>query len=340
MKAIGYIKSLPADHPDSLIDIEVPTPAATGRDLLVEVKAVSVNPVDTKVRRSGDTAEGKPRILGWDAAGIVTATGPDCRLFKPGDAVYYAGDLTRPGTNAEYHLVDERIVGRKPANLNFLEAAALPLTAITAWEGLFDRLTLATGKAADQGALLIIGGAGGVGSMAIQLARRLTGATVVATASRPETAEWCRGLGAHAVIDHSRPFAPQLKELGIDDVRYVYSTTATDQHIGQIAEVIAPQGRLCLIDDPTSLDIRLLKRKAVSIHWEFMFTRSMFHTPDMIAQHNLLNEVAAMVEEGLIKTTLGEVMPPLSAAQLRQAHALVESGRMRGKLVLPGLRGA
>jgi zinc-binding alcohol dehydrogenase family protein len=336
MKAVGFIKSLPSDQADSLLDIEVPTPVAGGRDLLVAVKAISVNPVDTKVRRSGDTADGKPKILGWDAAGIVTAAGPDCHLFKAGDAVYYAGDLSRPGTNAEFHLVDERIVGAKPATLDFLQAAALPLTTITAWEALFDRLAMTIGKPADQGALLIIGGAGGVGSIAIQLARRLTGATVVATASRPETRDWCLGLGAHAVIDHSRPFGPQLKDLGINFVPAIFSTTATDQHLAEIAAVIAPQGRLCLIDDPLSLDLRLLKRKAVSVHWEFMFTRALFGTPDMIAQHRLLNEVSALVDEGLIKTTLGEKLDPISAAALRHAHGLLEGGRTRGKLVMPG----
>ncbi len=336
MKAVGYIKSLPFDHADSLIDIEVPTPVAGGRDLLVAVKAISVNPVDTKVRKSGDTADGQPRILGWDAAGIVTQAGPDCRLFKAGDAVYYAGALGRPGTNAEFHLVDERIVGKKPASLDFLQAAALPLTTVTAWEGLFDRLAMTIGKPADQGAVLIIGGAGGVGSIAVQLARRLTGATVVATASRPETRDWCLKLGAHAVIDHSRPFEAQLKDLGIDPPSYVFSTTATDQHLEQIAAVIAPQGRFCLIDDPQSLDIRLLKRKAVSLHWEFMFTRSLFETPDMIAQHNILDEVAGLVDEGLIKTTLGEHVGGISAATLRKTHGLLESGRTRGKLVLSG----
>jgi zinc-binding alcohol dehydrogenase family protein len=336
MKAVGYIKSLPFDHADSLIDLDVPMPVAGGRDLLVAIKAVSVNPVDTKIRRSGDTADGKPRILGWDAAGIVTAAGPDCRLFKPGDAVYYAGDLSRPGTNAECHVVDERIVGRKPASLDFLQAAALPLTTITAWEALFDRLAMTIGKPADQGALLIVGGAGGVGSIAIQLARRLTGATVIATASRPETRDWCLALGAHAVIDHSQPFAAQLKDLGIDHLPHVFSTTATDQHLAEIAAVIAPQGRLCLIDDPETLDIRLLKRKAVSLHWEFMFTRSLFGTPDMIAQHRLLEEVAGLVDEGLIKTTLGEHLGSLSAASLRHVHGLLEGGRTRGKLVLSG----
>ncbi len=298
MKAVGYIKSLPFEDSASLIDIDVPTPVAQGRDLLVAVKAISVNPVDTKIRRSGDTADGKPRILGWDAAGVVTAVGPDCSLFKEGDAVYYAGDVSRPGTNAEFHLVDERIVGRKPASLDFLQAAALPLTTITAWEALFDRLAMTIGKPADQGALLIVGGAGGVGSIAIQLARRLTGATVVATASRPETREWCLKLGAHAVIDHSRPFDAQLKDLGIGRLPYVFSTTASDQHLAQIAAVIAPQGRFCLIDDPQSLDVRLLKRKAVSLHWEFMFARPLFGTPDMIAQHHLLDEVAGLVDEG------------------------------------------
>ena len=337
MKAVGYIKSLPPDHPESLIDLNLPTPIPSGRDLLVRIEAISVNPVDTKIRRSGDTANGAPRILGWDAAGVVVAIGPDASLFKIGDEVYYAGDLTRPGTNAEFHLVDERIVGHKPRSLTFPQAAALPLTAITAWEGLFDRLGVTIGKPANQGAILIIGGAGGVGSMAIQLARRLTGLTVIATASRPETRDWCLNLGAHHVIDHSHPLAAQIAALGLPQgVGLVFSLTATDQHFDQIAEVIAPQGRLCLIDDPDALDIRKLKRKAVSIHWEFMFTRSMFATPDILAQHALLNEVAALVDAGLIRTTLAETLGVINAANLRQAHARIESGRMRGKLVLAG----
>lgn len=337
MRAVGYVRSLPVDHEESLVDLDLPEPGPPeGRDLLVRVRAVSVNPVDTKVRRRVDPAGGAPKVLGWDAAGVVEAAGPGCRLFAPGDEVWYAGDLNRPGTNAELHLVDERIVGRKPATLSFAQAAALPLTSITAWEALFDRLQVRVGKPADAGAILIVGGAGGVGSVAIQLARRLTGLRVIATASRPETRAWCLELGAHHVLDHSRPLAGELKGAGLGPVPYVLGLTNTDDHYGEIVELIAPQGRFCLIDDPKPFDPTLLKRKSVSLHWELMFTRSMFGTADMEAQHLLLDEVAALVDAGLVRTTLAETFGTIGAANLRRAHALLESGRARGKVVLEG----
>src|SRR5713226_6046880 len=276
MKAVGYYRSLPVDQDEALIDLEVEKPTPAGRDLLVKVAAVSVNPVDTKVRRRASGDKGAPKILGFDAAGIVVEIGPECSLFKPGDKVFYAGSIIRQGTNQEFHLVDERIVGAMPKTLSFAEAAALPLTSITAWEMLFDRLAIRIGKPADAGAILIIGGAGGVGSIAIQLARRLTGLTIVTTASRPETVSWCRELGVHHVIDHRQPFAPQLAAAGIAAVDLVLGLTATDQHLAQIAEVIAPQGRFGLIDDPKALDISVFKRKSVSVHWESMFTRSIY----------------------------------------------------------------
>ena len=336
MRAVGYHVSHPIDHPESLLDLDLPRPVPAGRDLLVAVKAVSVNPVDTKMRLRAQGENGQPRVLGWDAAGVVEAVGPDVTLFAPGDAVWYAGSIARSGTNAEFHLVDERIVGAKPASLSFAQAAALPLTAITAWELLFDRLGVPTRKNAGAGTLLIVGGAGGVGSILIQLARRLTGLTVVATASRPETRSWCLELGAHHVIDHREAFAPQLAAAGIQAVQYVASLTATDRHFAQCVELLAPQGRFGLIDDPGPLDVALLKRKSLSLHWELMFTRAIFGTPDMIEQHRLLTEVARLVDDGLVRTTLAETFGPVNAANLKRAHALLESGKARGKVVLEG----
>lgn len=334
MQAVAYRKSLPINDAAALIDVELPDPIAQGRDLLVEVRAVSVNPVDVKIRRNVAPAEGSDKVLGWDAAGIVRAVGPDVTLFKPGDQVWYAGDLTRAGTNSALHLVDERIVGHKPVNLDFAQAAALPLTAITAWELLFERLQLSRDKGQTGQSLLVIGAAGGVGSILVQLARQLTGLTVIGTASRPETADWVRELGAHHVLDHSKPLQQEIARLGLPPVTYVASLNQTDQHWAAIAELIAPQGKVALIDDPDSLDIRLLKRKSVSLHWEFMFTRSMFQTSDMIAQHRLLNDVAKLVETGVLHTTLTEIFGSLNADNLKRAHALIESNRARGKIVL------
>jgi NADPH2:quinone reductase len=336
MKAVGYRKSLPIADADSLVDLDIPVPEPKGRDLRVSVRAISVNPVDTKMRMRSTPAEGAVAVLGWDVAGVVEATGPDATLFKPGDDVFYAGAIDRPGANAQLHLVDERIVGRKPKSLSFTEAAALPLTAITAWELLFDRLAVRPGKSPDDRTLLIVGGAGGVGSILIQLARRLTGLTVVATASRPETRQWCLDLGAHAVIDHSAPLRPQIEALRLPPVALVASLTNTDKHFEALADLIAPQGHFGLIDDPATLAVSLLKRKSIALHWEFMYTRSLFQTADMIAQHNLLNDVSALVDDGVIKTTLGENYGAINAANLRRAHAMLESGKARGKIVLAG----
>ncbi|MGZ5840982.1 MAG: zinc-binding alcohol dehydrogenase family protein [Xanthobacteraceae bacterium] len=335
MRAVGYKHALPIDQAESLIDIEIEKPTPLGRDLLVQVKAVSVNPVDTKVRMRADPKGGEPKILGYDATGIVAAVGPDVTLFKAGDEVWYAGSIIRPGTNSEFHLVDERIVGAKPKSLDFAAAAALPLTSITAWEVLFDRFGIAR-NGGEGKSLLIIGGAGGVGSIAIQLARTLTKLTVIATASRPETQSWCRERGAHHVIDHSKPMGEQLKVIGHRFVDYVFGVTETGGHFDTIADIVAPQGKFALIDDPKSLDVAKLKGKSVSLHWEAMFTRSTFQTPDMIEQHRLLNEVATMVDQGAIRTTVAENLGPINAANLRRAHAMVESGRMRGKVVLEG----
>ncbi|AQZ54511.1 zinc-binding alcohol dehydrogenase family protein [Martelella mediterranea] len=334
MKAIGYEKPGAIDREDALIDIELPRPEPTGRDLLVEVAAISVNPVDTKIRASATPPEGEYKVLGWDAVGRVAETGPDVTNFKVGDAVYYAGSLIRPGANSQFHLVDERIVGHKPTSLTNAEAAALPLTAITAYEMLFDRLDVARPVPGAANAILIVGGAGGVGSIAIQLARALTGLTVIATASRPETMSWVKELGAHHVIDHSKPIAGQVAALGIGAPGFVFSTTQTHRHLEEIVEAIAPQGRFGLIDDPDGLDVMAFKRKAVSTHWEFMFTRSMFETADMDAQRKLLDHVAELIDSGRIRTTVTDTLSPISAANLKTAHAIIESGKARGKIVL------
>ncbi|HZX19102.1 MAG TPA: zinc-binding alcohol dehydrogenase family protein [Pseudomonas sp.] len=337
MKAVAYYQPLPTDHADALQDVELPAPTPGPRDLLVEVKAISVNPVDTKIRRNVAPEDGAAKVLGWDASGIVKAVGSEVSLFQPGDRVYYAGAINRAGANSELHVVDERIVGRMPAKLGFAEAAALPLTAITAWELLFERLQITRGNADLGQSLLIVGAAGGVGSILLQLARQLTGLTVIATASRPETQAWVSELGAHHVIDHSLPLSEELKRIGIHQVTHVASLTQTDKHFAQLVEALAPQGRLALIDDPEQpLDIMQLKRKSLSLHWELMFTRSLFETADMIEQHHLLDRVAELVDAGTLRTTLGEHFGTINAANLRRAHTLLESGTAKGKIVLEG----
>lgn len=337
MKAVAYQNALPISESASLQDITRPDPVASGRDLLVEVRAISVNPVDAKVRAGANPPAGEWKVLGWDVAGVVRATGPEVTLFRPGDRVWYAGDISRPGANSELHVVDERIVGHMPKSLDFAQAAAMPLTTITAWEMLFDRLEIQAGEQSTGTRLLIIGAAGGVGSILTQLARRLTSATVIGTASRPETQSWVKELGAHHVIDHTKPLSEELKRIGLTDVTHVASLTHSDVHYEQIVEALAPQGRLALIDDPQGpLDIMKLKRKCVSLHWEFMFARSLFKTADMIAQHQLLCEVASLIDSGVIRTTLGEHYGTINAANLKRAHALLESGKARGKIVLEG----
>lgn len=336
MKAVAYYQSLPSSDPRSLQDIELPAPTPGPRDLLVAVRAISVNPVDTKIRRNVAPADGQAKVLGWDVAGVVQAVGSEVSLFQVGDEVFYAGALQRQGGNSELHVVDERIVGHKPRSLGFAEAAALPLTAITAWELLFERLKIAEGSASSGQSLLIIGAAGGVGSILTQLARQLTGLTVIGTASRPETADWVKQLGAHHVIDHSQPLLPQLQQLDIQQVNHVASLTHTDQHYDQLIEALAPQGQLALIDDPAQLDVVKLKRKSLSLHWEFMYTRSLFETPDMQAQHALLERVAQLIDAGTLRTTLGEHFGSINANNLRRAHVLLESGKARGKIVLEG----
>jgi len=334
MKAVGFYQNLPIDHADALQDIEVATPELRDHDILVEVKAVSVNPVDTKIRAHGDVPSDAARILGWDAAGIVQATGSSVTLFKPGDRVWYAGDITRPGSNSEWHAVDERIVGLMPRSLDFAQAASLPLTAITAWELLFDRLQIHEADPTENTVLLVTGAAGGVGSVLTQLARRLTGATIIGTGSRPETRDWVLAHGAHHVINHREPWAPQLSGLGIKEVDFVTGLNESAGYIPQIAAVIRPEGKFALIDDPVALDIGPFKAKSISIHWELMYTRPIFTTRTLSRQHALLRRMAELVDRGDVAHTLTRRIDGLDAAGLVQAHALVEAGNMIGKVVV------
>ncbi|MGP9826252.1 zinc-binding alcohol dehydrogenase family protein [Ectopseudomonas khazarica] len=337
MKAVAYYQPLPAEHPEALQDVQLAEPVPGPRDLLVEVRAISVNPVDTKIRQSVTPADGAAKVLGWDASGVVKAVGSEVSLFQPGDRVFYAGAIDRAGANSELHVVDERIVGHMPSSLSFADAAALPLTAITAWELLFERLQISEGSANQNQTLLIVGAAGGVGSILTQLARRLTGLTVIGTASRAQTQAWVRELGAHHVIDHSKPLSEELARIGVGQVTHVASLTQTEQHYEQLIEALEPQGRLALIDDPVQpLDVMKLKRKSLSLHWELMFTRSLYQTEDMIEQHRLLERVSSLVDSGVLRTTLGEHFGRIDAANLRRAHALLESGKARGKIVLEG----
>lgn len=336
MKAIGYRNPGSIDRDDALFEFEMEKPSPSGHDLLVRVQSISVNPVDYKIRMGRPPEGDDPAVLGWDAVGQVVEVGDKTMTFGPGDAVWYAGAIDRSGTNAEFHLVDERIVGRKPKSASNAEAAALPLTALTAHEVLFDRLRVTDPVPGAAPAVLIIGGSGGVGSIVIQLLRALTDLTVIATASRPETQAWVRELGAHHVLDHGKPLPPQMKALGLGQPGYVFSTNRTDLYIGQIAEMIAPQGRFGLIDDPATLDITPFKTKSVSVHWELMFTRSLFKTADMARQGQILNAVAELLDAGKIRSTATETLGIISAANLKRAHAALESGKARGKLVLEG----
>lgn len=336
MKAIGYTEPGSLDRDDALIEYELDRPTAIGRDLLVQIAAVSVNPVDYKIRSRRPPLGDGPAILGWDAAGTVVEVGPETSRFKIGDKVWYAGDITRSGTNAEFHLVDERIVGKQPASVSDAEAAALPLTALTAWEMLFDRLKVNDPVPGAASAILIIGGAGGVGSIAIQLVRALTDLTVIATASRPETSAWATDLGAHHVVNHREPLAVQVEALAIGAPGFVFSTTHTEEHVGPALELIAPQGRFGLIDDPPSLDVMPMKQKSVSTHQELMFTRSLFDTADIARQGEILNEIAALVDAGTIRSTATETLGAINVENLRAAHRQLETGAARGKLVLTG----
>ena len=337
MKAIALTRYLPIDDPQSLQDVELPKPVASGFDLLVRIEAVSVNPVDTKVRSPKPQVEAQPKVLGYDAAGVVEAVGGQVTLFQPGDEVYYAGDITRPGSNAQFHLVDERVVGRKPTTLDFAQAAALPLTTITAWELLFDRMPYSIDMEGNTRSLLVIAGAGGVGSAAIQLARH-AGFTVIATASRPKTTAWCKSMGAQHVIDHHQPLPPQLAALGFTAVDAVLNLADTDRYWEAIGEIIAPFGHVGLIVEPSG-PLKIgdpYKAKSVGIHWEMMFARARFKTPDLIEQHRLLNRVASLVDAGELCSTYTETLGPINAANLREAHRRLESGKTIGKLVLAG----
>jgi zinc-binding alcohol dehydrogenase family protein len=335
MKAVGYRRPLPIEDPASLVDLELPSPAPAPRDVRVRVRAISVNPVDTKVRRGTSPAPGETKVLGWDAVGIVDALGANATKFAVGDRVYYAGSISRPGADSEQHLVDERIAALAPASLGDAEAAALPLTTITAYELLFERLGVPKGGGEGQ-TLVIIGAAGGVGSILVQLARQLTGLRVIATASRAETRRWCLDLGAHAVIDHGRPVAAELAAGGFGPVDIVASLTRTPQHYAEIIASLKPQGRLGVIDDMAALDPMLLKPKSISLHWEYMFTRPLFATSDLAEQGRLLAEAADLVDAGRIRTTATANFGAINAANLRRAHALIESGQARGKVVLAG----
>ncbi len=335
MKAIGYYQSLPIANPESLQDLDIPAPRPEPHDLLVRVRAISVNPVDTKVRMRAAGENGQPKVLGYDAVGTVEALGAQVQGFAVGDRVYYAGSIVRPGANSELHVVDARIAAKAPTSLDDAQAAALPLTTITAWELLFDRLGVPQGGGAGQ-TLLITGGAGGVGSILIQLARTLTQLRIVATASREETRAWCLELGAHVVIDHSKPLAQELRAQGIEAVDMVASLTQTQQHYAQIIESLKPFGQIAVIDDLPVLDAMPLKVKCISLHWEMMFTRSRFGTPDMAEQGKLLAAVAAMVDAGRIRSTANTVLGRIDAANLRKAHALIETGTAKGKVVLAG----
>jgi zinc-binding alcohol dehydrogenase family protein len=336
MRAVGYHEPKAVEAPDALLDLEIPEPVPGPRDLLVRVRAVAVNPVDTKVRRRRAGEGGVPVILGWDAAGEVVETGAECRLFRTGDRVWYAGDVTRPGCNAELHAVDERLAARLPAGLEWEEGAALPLTALTAWEAMFDRMHMREHEGYGL-RLLVIGGAGGVGSIAIQLARALTECTVIATASRPETEAWCRRMGAHDVLDHRRPLAPQLAERGHGEVEYCLVTADTDPYWPQLPAVLAPGGIACgIVDSQREHDLRPLKEKSLTFAWEFMFTRPMFRTPDMIRHHEILARLAGLVEAKRVRSTLTGRFGILNAADLRRAHAQLESGTTLGKIALSG----
>lgn len=336
MLAFGYKQPTDKVNKSSLQAINIPYPVPAGRDLLVEVQAISVNPVDTKIRRFVEPEPEQYNVLGWDAVGVVKEVGNAATLFKPGDRVFYAGDISRQGSNAEYQLVDERIVGFAPQSLSDVEAAALPLTSITAWELLFTRLQVPLDESGRDQTLLVVGGAGGVGSILIQLARQLTSLRIIATASRPESRKWVLEKGAHHVVDHSKNLYQQLESLGITDVDYVASLTHTGDHFEACVNALRAQGRFGLIDDPSSLDVSLLKRKSLSLHWEFMYTRSLFNTADIIEQHKLLNRVAELVDQGVLKTTLGQNLGEINVNNLLKAHEILESHTAIGKLVLEG----
>lgn len=339
MKAIGYKASLPITNSDSLQDIELAKPTATGNDLLIKVKAIAVNPVDYKIRQNVAPTDDNYKVIGWDAVGEVVETGNDVTRFNIGDTVFYAGDLLRQGSNAEFQLVDEKLVGLKPKNISDAEAAALPLTSITAWEMLFEHLAIkqqASNPAQKDEVILVVGAAGGVGSILIQLAKKLTNATIIATASRESSKQWVTDLGADYVVDHSKPLSPQIEALNIGPLTHVASLNNTDAYIDTYVEQLIPFGKIALIDDPEAIDIKKLKMKSLSLHWTFMYTRSMFKTDDMVEQGKLLNRVSELIDQGKIKTTIGKNLGKINAENLRAAHQELESGSSIGKIVLSG----
>lgn len=336
MQTIAYQKPYPIDETNIFKMVEQATPIATGHDLLVAVNAISINPIDIKVRQRTAESNTAWKILGRDAVGQVVAIGEKVTNFKIGDQVFYAGTLNRDGSYAEFQLVDERIVGHKPQSLTDAEAAALPLTSITAFEMLFERLKVQDLVAGQSRNILVIGAAGGVGSIAVQLLKALTDLTVIATASRPTSKQWLQQIGADHILDHSQPLVPQMQQLGLDLPSYIFSITGTDQHLAEIAQLIAPQGRVGLIDDPEHFSIMPFKAKSVSIHWESMFTRSVFQTADMHEQAVILNKVATLVDEGKIKTTMNKHLGRINAENIQQAHSLIETSQSIGKMVLEG----
>ena len=335
MKAVGLTQYLPIDDQNSLLDVEIPKPTAKGKDLLVQVKAISVNPVDTKVRAPKDKVESEPRILGWDGAGVVVEVGEEVKGFQPGDEVIYAGDITRPGSNSEFQLVDERIVGYKPKNLDFAHAAAFPLTSITAWEALFERLEIDKQGVDGGKSILIVNGAGGVGSIAIQLAKKLAKLNVIATASRSETTAWCKKLGADEVINHRHNLAEEIETLGYKNVDYILCLSHTDEHWQAMIRAIKPQGKICsVVENKQPLDMSILKSKSATFVWEFMFTRSMYQTKDMAEQGKLLNEISGLIDKNILIPTCNDIVKPINAQNLRNVHQRLEQGRTIGKIVL------
>ncbi len=340
MKAVGYENALPISDANALLDIELPRPIPTGRDLLIKIHAIAVNPVDYKIRQSTSPEKEQYKVIGWDAVGEVVACGESVEHFKPGDTVYYAGDLTRMGSNAEYQLVDERIVGHKPKSLTNAEAAALPLTSITAWELLFEHLALPLQPVASveksDDVLLVVGASGGVGSILVQLAKALTGATVIGTASRPSSQAWVKELGADYVIDHTKPLQDELAALGITEVTHIASLNSTDTYFDAYIELLTPFGKIGMIDDPAALDVMKIKGKSLSLHIEFMFARSMHNAKDMIEQSRLLNRISDLIDQGKLTTTMGENLGTINAKNLKAAHEKLESGRAIGKIVLEG----
>lgn len=337
MKAVGLYRYLPIDQANALLDLEIDQPQPKARELLVGVHAIAVNPVDAKMRAPQNKVEENARVLGWDAAGVVEAVGSKVSLFKAGDEVFYAGSFVQPGCNSEFHIVDERIVGNKPKKLDYAQAAALPLTSITAWEALFERLNV-DDKGADAGKqVLIIGGAGGVGSIAMQFAKQVAKLTVTSTASRPESRKWCKELGVDHIINHYLDIPEQVSKLGIENYDFILCFNDTDEHWQSMASVIAPQGKICsIVETAADVDLSALKSKSATFVWEFVFTRSMYATDDMIEQHHVLNRVAELIDAGKVKTTVNQVLAPINAKNLKTAHAAIESRHTIGKIVLQG----